>query len=87
MSLANKNNPAMFFPPICIFVWQKHLQNLEDAGDELLMVADDVVSYPFSLNLTLSYPEALPWRVKSPAIRQSKITKGMVLAGLGEKVN
>ena len=35
--------------------------------------------------LTLSHPEALPWRVKSYSIRQSKLTKGTVLAGLGEK--
>ena len=35
--------------------------------------------------LTLSHPEALPWRVKSYSVRQSKLTKGTVLAGLGEK--
>ena len=35
--------------------------------------------------LTLSHPEALPWRVKSYSVRQSKITKGTVLASLGEK--
>ena len=35
--------------------------------------------------LTLSHPEALHWQVKSSGIRQSKITKGMVLAGLGEE--
>ena len=35
--------------------------------------------------LTLSHPEALHWRVKSSAVRQSKITKGTVLAGLGEE--
>ena len=29
-----------------------------------------------------SNPEALPWRVKLPGVRQSKITKGMSLAGL-----
>ena len=33
--------------------------------------------------LTISHPEALPWRVKSSGIRQSKITKGLVLASLG----
>ena len=37
------------------------------------------------LILTLSHPEALPWRVKSYSVRQSKLTKGTVLAGLGEK--
>ena len=36
------------------------------------------------LNLTLSHPESLHWWVKSSGVRQSKITKGMVLAGLGE---
>ena len=35
--------------------------------------------------LVLSHPEALPWRVKSSGVRQSKITKGTVLAGLGGK--
>ena len=35
--------------------------------------------------LTLSHPEALPWRVKSFGVRHSKITKGTVLAGLGEE--
>ena len=35
--------------------------------------------------LTLSHPEALPWWVKSYSVRQSKLTKGPVLAGLGEK--
>ena len=35
--------------------------------------------------LTLSHPEALPWRIKSYHVRQSKLTKGTVLAGLGEK--
>ena len=37
------------------------------------------------VQLTLSHPEALPWRVKSSHVRQSKITKGTVLAGLGEE--
>ena len=37
------------------------------------------------VHLTLSHPEDLPWRVKSSGVRQSKITKGTVLAGLGEK--
>ena len=31
------------------------------------------------------HPEALLLRVKSSGVRQSKITKGTVLAGLGEK--
>ena len=35
--------------------------------------------------LTLSHPEALLWRVKLSGIRQSNITKGTVLAGLGGK--
>ena len=34
---------------------------------------------------TLSHPEALHWRVKSSDVRQSTITKGTVLAGLGEE--
>ena len=38
-----------------------------------------------SYNLTLSHPEALPWEVKSYSVRQSKLTKGTVLASLGEK--
>ena len=41
--------------------------------------------YKYARNLTLSHPEALPWRVKSYSVRQSKITKVTVLAGLGEK--
>ena len=36
--------------------------------------------------LTLSHPEALPWQVKSSGVRQSKITKGAVLANLGGKL-
>ena len=32
--------------------------------------------------LTLSHPEALLWRIKSPGIRQSKITKCPLLAAL-----
>ena len=36
------------------------------------------------LLLTLSHPEALPWRVNS-GVRQSKIIKGPVLACLGGK--
>ena len=36
-------------------------------------------------NLILSHPEAHPWWVKLSDVRQSKITKGTVLAGLGEK--
>ena len=35
--------------------------------------------------LTLSHQEAVPWRVKSYSVRQSKLTKGIVLASLGEK--
>ena len=34
--------------------------------------------------LTLSHPEALHWWVKSSGVRQSKITKGTVLASLGK---
>ena len=37
------------------------------------------------VELTLSHPEALPWRVKSYSVRQSKLIKGTVLASLGEK--
>ena len=33
--------------------------------------------------LTLSHPEDLPRQVKLSGVRQSKITKGAVLAGLG----
>ena len=35
--------------------------------------------------LTFSHPEGLLWRVKSSGVRQSKITKCPLLAGLGEK--
>ena len=35
--------------------------------------------------LTLSHPEALHWQVKSSGIRQSKITKGTILASLGQE--
>ena len=38
-----------------------------------------------TIRLTFSHPEALPGRVKSYSVRQSKLTKGTVLAGLGEK--
>ena len=41
--------------------------------------------YKYHSLLTLSHPEALHWRVKSSGIRQSKITKVVVLAGLGNK--
>ena len=37
------------------------------------------------VQLTLSHPEVLPWREKLYSVRQSKLTKGTVLAGLGEK--
>ena len=40
---------------------------------------------PRGSQLTLSHPEVLPWQVKSSGIRHSKITKGTVLASLGEK--
>ena len=35
--------------------------------------------------LTLSHPKALCWGVKPSGVRQSKITKGTVLADLGGK--
>ena len=35
--------------------------------------------------LTLSHPDARPWWVKSSGVRQSKITKGTDLAGVGLK--
>ena len=37
------------------------------------------------LFLTISHPEALPWWVNLSGVKQSKITKGTVLAGLGEE--
>ena len=40
---------------------------------------------PSGKGLTLSHPEALHWQIKSSGIRQSKVTKGTVLAGLGEE--
>ena len=36
------------------------------------------------VQLTLSLPEVLLWRLKSSSVRQSKITKGVVLTGLLE---
>ena len=46
---------------------------------------NEFISMCSYITLTLSHPEALHRRVKSSGIRQSKVTKGTVLAGLGEE--
>ena len=51
---------------------------------EIINLQVVLILFPNPL-LTLSHPEALPWWVKSSGVRQSKVTKGTVLAGLREK--
>ena len=49
------------------------------------LVSATLVSQFIECSLTLSHPEAPPWWVKSSDVRQSKITRGTILASLGEK--
>ena len=57
----------------------------QNKADQWLIEIYRIILRVTTTMLTLSHPEALPWQVKSYSVRQSKLTKGTVLAGLGEK--